>query len=239
MKIHTIQVSKAELDKIPKMERAFYVHVGHIRHELMVLKKLLEISAQETSKSAVLQDVGLSQQFIISRLLAGKIWEGWQLMSKAYFATKLSHTIGQDLPEDTKEALANLKKYFSAKNNIIKRMRNEFAFHYDPLSVRAQMSRVEETDILKIYVADTTDVFFQLSEIIVGSAMLEAVQPGDFVDAAEKFFHEVMKLSGQLVDFCDGCLHHMIETYIGYQPDQTEVLELPKCKDLRLPFFCK
>lgn len=239
MKIHTIQVSKAELEKIPKMERAFYVHVGHIRHELMVLKKLLEISAHETSKSPVLQDVGLSQQFIISRLLAGKIWEGWQLMSKAYFATKLSLTIGQDLPEDTKEALANLKKYFGAKKNTIKRMRNEFAFHYDPLNVRAQMSRVEETDILKIYVADTTDVFFQLSEIIVGSAMLEAVQPGDFVAAAEKFFKEVMELSGQLVDFCDGCLHHMIKTYIGYQPDETELLELPKCEDLHLPFFCK
>lgn len=237
MKIHTIHVPKAKLEKIPEIERAFYVHIGHLRHELMVLKKLLELSAKESPENPVLRDVGLSQQFIISRLIAGKVWEGWELTRKAYFSTKLSLTIGSDLPEDTKEALAALKKYFG-KKNIIDRMRNEFAFHYDPLRIRTQLSLIEETDELKIYIADTEDVFFQLSEIIVGSAMLEAVQPGDFVVAAEKFFKEIMNLSSQLVDFCDGCLHHMIKKYIGYQSEEAEIPDPPRCDDLRLPFFC-
>jgi hypothetical protein len=237
MKIHTIHVPKAKLERIPEIERAFYVHIGHLRHELMFLKKLLELSAKESPENSVLQDVGLSQQFIISRLIAGKVWEGWELMRKAYFSTKLSLAIESDLPEDTKQALADLKKYFG-KENIIARMRNEFAFHYDPLRVRTQLSLVEETDKLKIYIAETEDVFFQLSEIIVGSAMLEAVHPGDFVAAAEKFFKEIMGLSSQLVDFCDGCLHHMIKTYIGYQSEETEIPDPPNCEDLRLPFFC-
>jgi hypothetical protein len=142
--------------------------------------------------------------------------------------------------EDTKEALADLKKY-SGKKNIIERMRNEFAFHYDSLRVRTQLSSIEETDKLKIEIAETEDVFFQLSEIIVGSAMLEAVQPGDFVAAAEKFFKEIMNLnlSSQLVDFCDGCLHYMIKTYIGYQSEVTEIPDPPNWRDLRLPFFSK
>jgi hypothetical protein len=58
MKIHTIHVSKAQLDKIPEIELAFYVHIGHLRHELMFLKKLLELSAKESSENPVLQDVG-------------------------------------------------------------------------------------------------------------------------------------------------------------------------------------
>jgi hypothetical protein len=238
MRIHSITVTKAALDKIPDTERAFYIHIGHLRHELMVLKKLLERSARNPQDNSVLRDVNLSQSFIIARLLAGKVWEGWELTRKAYFSTKLSLTIAPNLPDDTKEALGDLKKYFGRKN-IIDRVRNEFAFHYDAERVRAQLSVIEETDNWKIYVAETEDVFFQLSENIVASAMLQAVKPGDFVAATENFFGEIMTMSGKVVDFCDGCLHHMIKTYIGYQSDETEIPDPPDCNDLSLPFFCK
>lgn len=82
MKIHRISVTKEQLDHIPSLERAFYIHIGHLRHELMVLKKLLELSAKETPVHPILCDVHLSQQFIIGRLLAGKVREGWELIKK-------------------------------------------------------------------------------------------------------------------------------------------------------------
>lgn len=239
MKIHRISVTKDRLDNIPSIERAFYIHIGHLRHELMVLKKLLELSAKETPADPILSDVHLSQQFIIGRLLAGKVREGWELIKKAYFGTKLSLGIEKELPDDTTMALENLKKYFRTKN-LIDCVRNEFAFHYDPERVQSQMLLVEQTDNLKIYIAETEDVFFQLSDAIVQSAMLEAVQEGDYIAAAEKFFKEIMVVSGQLVDFCDGCLHYMIEQYISYGgSEQFEVPDPPNCDDLRLSFFCK
>ena len=178
MKIHSISVTKAKLDKIPEIERAFYVHIGHLRNELMVPRKLLERSVKNPPDNPVLGDVNFSQSFIIARLLAGKLWEGWELMRKAYFSTKLSLMIESKLPEDTKDALGNLKKYFG-KKNVIDSVRNEFAFHYNAQRVRTQLFLVEETDNLKIYAAETEDVLFQFSEIIVGSAMLGAVQTGD------------------------------------------------------------
>lgn len=92
---------------------------------------------------------------------------------------------------------------------------------------------------MKIYVAETEDVFFQLSDVIVQSAMLAAVQAGDYVAATEKFFKEIMVMSSQLVDFCDGCLHYMIEQYIKYGSEEFEVPEPPNCDDLRLSFFCR
>jgi hypothetical protein len=238
MKIHRISVTKEQLDHIPNLERAFFIHIGHLRHELMVLKKLLELSAKETPDDPILRDVHLSQQFIIGRLLAGKVREGWELIRKAYFGTKLSHGIEEKLPDDTTMALENLKKYFRTKN-LIDCVRNEFAFHYDPGRVQSQVSVVEQTDNLKIYIAETEDVFFHLSDAIVQSAMLEAVQEGDYIVAAEKFFKEIMVVSGQLVDFCDGCLHYMIKQYIGYGSEEIEVPDPPECDDLRLSFFCK
>jgi hypothetical protein len=239
MKIHRISVTKEQLDHIPSLERAFYIHIGHLRHELMVLKKLLELSAKETPAHPILCDVHLSQQFIIGRLLAGKVREGWELIKKAYFGTKLSLGIEKELPDDTTMALENLKKYFRTKN-LIDCVRNEFAFHYDPERVQSQVLLVEQTDNLKIYIAETEDVFFQLSDAIVQSAMLEAVQEGDYIAAAEKFFKEIMVVSGKLVDFCDGCLHYMIEQYISYGGyEEFEVPDPPNCNDLRLSFFCK
>lgn len=144
----------------------------------MVPRKLLERSVKNPPDNPVLGDVNFSQSFIIARLLAGKLWEGWELMRKAYFSTKLSLMIESKLPEDTKDALGNLKKYFG-KKNVIDSVRNEFAFHYNAQRVRTQLFLVEETDNLKIYAAETEDVLFQFSEIIVGSAMLGAVQTGD------------------------------------------------------------
>ena len=95
----------------------------------MVLKKLLERTARNPTDNPVLRDVHLSQSFIIARLLAGRLWEGWELIRKAYFSTRLSLAIESKLPDDTLEALGKLKKYFG-KKNIIDILRNEFAFHY-------------------------------------------------------------------------------------------------------------
>jgi len=56
----------------------------------MVLKKLLERSAKNPTDNPVLGDVRLAQSFIIARLLAGKLWEGWHrgddLLGLASFA---------------------------------------------------------------------------------------------------------------------------------------------------------
>src|SRR5260370_350184 len=204
MNIHKIGVTNEQLAQIPYLERAFYVHIGHLLTGMMVFKKLLELSAKETPDDFILRDVHLSQQFIISRLLAGKVWEGWELVRKAYFGTKLSRVIEEQLPDDTRTALESLKKYFRTKN-LIDCVRNEFAFHYDPSRIQSQLQLVEQTDNWKIYIAETGDVFFQLSEIVVQSAMLDAVQNGDYLAATEKFFKEIMVMSSQLVEFCDGC----------------------------------
>lgn len=145
MKIHRISITQEQWDHILSPERAFYIHIGHLRHELMVLKKLLELSAKKTPTDPILRDVHLSQQFIIGRLLAGKIREGWELIKKAYFGTKLSLGIEKELPDDTTMVLENLKKYFRT-NNLIDCVRNEFAFHYDPERVQRRVSLVEQTD---------------------------------------------------------------------------------------------
>jgi len=55
---------------------------------------LTKISAWSTptvpSANTIEAAVSNSQGLMISKILAGKLYEGWQLMHKAYFSSKLS-----------------------------------------------------------------------------------------------------------------------------------------------------
>src|SRR5205085_55804 len=100
MEIYSVPVTKAKLDKIPETERAFYIHILHIRNEVGVLIKLLSWSMNNASDNTALSNVDLSLQLIIIRLLAGKVWEGWELVSKAFFATRLYLAIEGKLTDE-------------------------------------------------------------------------------------------------------------------------------------------
>lgn len=242
MKIHSIPVPKTKLDKIPELDCAFYFHMGHLRNEVMVLMKLLDWSSNTATDNPILTDVRVSQTFILSAVLAGKLWEGWELTRKAFFATKLSLSVGNGLPDKAKLSLDRLKKYFG-KKNLIHDVRNAFAFHYNLDAVRTQLSAVKETDNLRIYAAEkSANMFYQMSEIIVGSAMLEAIEPGDFLAATRRFTKEVMNVSLRFIDFCDGCLIHMSDHYLGVtseelNAEEIELPETPNRSECQLPFF--
>ena len=117
-------------------------------------------------------------------------------------------------------------------------VRNEFAFHHDLQRIRTQLSNVEESDKLNIYVADNSNVFFQVSEIVAGSAMLEGVEPGDFEAATTRLFTEMNEVCREFVTFCDGSLHYMIASYIGYDSaDELEIPDPPTADGIQLSFF--
>jgi hypothetical protein len=101
-------------------------------------------------------------------------------MHRAYFGSKVSKSIEEHLPEKAKVGLTSLKKYFG-RNNLIDNIRNQFAFHYDPEKIQAQLEQVDEKDEMFIYVAEkSANMFYHVSEVIVASAMLESVTSGDF-----------------------------------------------------------
>jgi hypothetical protein len=215
MDIKVVRVPKAILDNIPELERAFYVHIGHLRNEIMVIQKLAWWNNNNRSGSDVLAAVNVSQGLILIRLLAGKVWEGWDLVGRAYFSTKVSHSIEAKLSIKTREALAELKAYFG-KRNIIYMIRNQFAFHYSLPFLRDQLAKIEETDKLAIYLTrKNVNVFYEISEAIANSAMLDAVEKGNYDGAMRKLLNEVLDVAKKFISFSDGCLEYMVETFFS------------------------
>jgi hypothetical protein len=242
MKLYVMPIQKHKLDRIPGAEKAFYIHVGHLRNELMVLTKFLKWSINKPSDNPILIDVQVAQTFLISRMLAGKVWEGWQLLKRCYVGA-VRIAIEGSLPEKPRDAFQALEEYFATKKNLINMVRNRFAFHYDPSRIEKQLTAVNESDKLTIYIGEKeANVFYQMSETIAAKAMLDAIQPGDFQGANAKLMKQVTEISLCLVRFCDGCLMLMTDSYFGrdrqsLNPEEIELPNPPSRNEIEVPFF--
>jgi hypothetical protein len=153
--LYVVPITKAKLDSIPEDARVFFVHVGHLRNELMALQKLILASQQHEATNEILISMRTYQHLMLTRLLAGKLREGWELITRSYFGAKLSLNYEQRLQTVGQEAIAALKKYFNHKP-LMHDVRNNFAFHYSPDSskqIKLTLADLEESD-LKIYWSD-------------------------------------------------------------------------------------
>jgi hypothetical protein len=243
MEVFVVPVPKSKLDKIPAGERAFFIHVGHVRNEIAVLVKWLKWSVNDPTNNPVLKNVNLSLSFMLDRLLAGKLYESWQLIDRAYIQTGLKTSLGASLSDEARNAFGELENYFSKPKNLINQLRNRFAFHYDPRKVQDQIAAIDETDTLEIYATEKqANLFYLVSEVIVGSAMLETVKRGDYKLAIEKLTKEIMSLSLHVMNFADGCLVVMRERYLGTNIDElaaqcVEIPDPPHRDEILLPYF--
>lgn len=241
MRIEVVPVSKSDLESVPEAELAFYIHFGHVRNELLVIEKFLYWTMKNQTDGDVLSNVNVFQELTIIRLLAGKLWEAWLLLdNKAY--SKILEALRTKVNSKTRTTLEELEAYFNDKKNMIEKIRNRFAFHYDPSFIGKQMSKVEETDQLAIYLApNAVNCFYQFSEEIATRAMLNAVQGGDYEEAIRKLSKGVIDITVKFIGFCDGCLDHMIETYLlpGAAEFETRTVELDVLRkdQMTLPFF--
>ena len=137
MKIRRFSLSKNKLLKMHETERTFLLLAGHMHNEFSSLQKvfawcLAELPSQPNSSIENLTNG--SQAMIYARLLAGKLLEGWNVLGQAYFGSKLSHQLDDEMHHHALECLSKIKNYFS-KQNIIFSVRNSFSFHYEASEV--------------------------------------------------------------------------------------------------------
>ena len=132
VEIFYIPLTKAHLAKIPLNERLFYFLASQLANDLNALTKLLWFAFNEyRTTDGLIQKAALSQVLLITKLLAGKLYEGHKLIAKMYSGKKLHQKYQTMLNDDGRTALQQINSYFG-RNNLIKKIRNEFAFHFMP-----------------------------------------------------------------------------------------------------------
>ena len=86
-------------------------------------------------------------------------------------------------------------------------VRNHFAFHYAPDKIKLALADLEEPTNLTIYLSEQTgNTYYQFSETIVNSAMLDGIKKGDYEAAVRKLMKQVTAVAGNFISFADAWL---------------------------------
>jgi hypothetical protein len=112
----------------------------------------------------------------LQKVLAGKIYECWKLVTARYFATGLGHFYDLKLLHPGKESLARLKRYFGRSTNIIALIRNKAAFHYSRRDVSAYLDELTDDDC-RIYIASTINALYWVGEEPMRRHLLRQIDP--------------------------------------------------------------
>lgn len=212
MKIQSLKLPLPELSRLPDAERTFLLMAGHMQNEFVALNKIFAwcISAEE-SATRIESVVNGSQGFMIAKLLAGKLHEGWQIMQKAYFGSKLSLELEQHLHDSTRESLAGLKAYFS-KANLIYSVRNSFSFHYSADEIAKHWHEAASEPDFEFFIGNEYgNTYHQASETIVSLAVLNSINPGNRAAALQTFLSEVQKVASLFNEFLSGVMLVLLE----------------------------
>lgn len=241
VRIHHIVLSKEQLSKIPEPERNLFVLLGHSANEVNVLAKLFHFCAGNHSKEPLLEKAAHTQALLLGRLLTGKIYEFWQLMQTGYFANPLSRTYHEALDSEARSALDAMKRYFG-RDNLVARVRNGHAFHYDVKQIADGFRTVVEGDALDIYLSDmNANSLYAFADKIAGRAMLEDIRLGDPAAAFGMLVSETSRAIGWINILTGTLMVTCLERNLGRNLySSAAVIELegvPSSQAVSIPYF--
>jgi hypothetical protein len=242
MQLHLVTFSKEQLDSIPEAERTLIVLLGHAANELGVLGKLLHFALREQGNEPVFAQARNTQALTLVRILSGKIYECWKLLGKAFFTTQISKQYEPLFDDESSKALSALKRYFG-KKNLIKVVRNKFAFHYSVEQIRPGYAKLVEGDALGMYLSErNVNSLYVCSESIAGRALMEELSPTDHSLSLGTLIDEALKANGWLSDIISACMSTCFTLHIGGDlyslgARLIDVEGTPDCKSVTIPYF--
>lgn len=241
MKITELKFSKTTFDNIPEDERIFLTAIGHIQNEIIVLEKLLFLSTTFNHSNRSMDAINASQSLFISRLTAGKLWEGWELLKSFLVVNdnrpKYPISINANLSQDGLAAWDELKNYFS-DSCLINVLRNQFAFHYMPGNLKKNPPESKDVDELEVVVTEKDEPFFTFSEEFIVKTILDKIDRHDHENAFTRMIEEVMRKAHTFKFLCNEYLLLFIIKYnLKYSETCQEFSDLEYNKKLAAPFL--
>lgn len=240
MTIYVAKLNKAALEAIPSHERSLFLSLAHFSNELNAFHKLVLWSGKFTSRNNAEINGQLSLMLMFSKLLAGKLYEAYELLKKKFYGTKLSREYEDSLPAEARDALDQIKRYFS-RSNIISHVRNNYAFHFSSEELRMTLPSVP--DELEIYLQKdgSANNLYYFAEVIETRALLQSIDSEDEQIAYRKLMEEIGKVAHWFTIVCDLLVAEFIRRHISniWKESATEVPfdNLEPFQNIRIPWF--
>ncbi|MFC1488592.1 hypothetical protein ACFL6B_01960 [Thermodesulfobacteriota bacterium] len=242
MKLYKLEIQKEHLASLPEKESLFFIQIGTILNDINILHKITFFSNKETETEVERRALN-SQSFFLLLVLSGKLHEGWKVLQNLFFRGHLSREYDEYLPDEAKQDLDKIKKYFGKANNLISKIRNKFSFHYDQDEIKNSLQNFPDDEPLEIYLSTSRgNCFYFASTVLIMRAVLESTGKdiSDPQAALTQFFDEVLNVTGWMMNFLNYCLLVVPEKLGWDQSLIKETIELenpPNPDDVFLPPF--
>ncbi len=225
-----VKIDKEKLLKVPAPERAFYLKAMNFLTDASVAQKCCWHSIpQKDDIEPLKNDAAVTQAMFFVRHLSGLIWEGYQLIRRGFLKSQLGQSY------QIKE-LETIKKYFSNKENLIQKIRNKFAFHFDTTLVPDELEKLSDHQELVIYLVkdamETRNNLYKAGDDIMQSAMKRMANK-EFT----LILDEIYKMATIFQIFFEEFVIIFHEKHLGFEPNEKIALDIPKLSDVNIPYF--
>ncbi len=238
IQIAVVPLPKERLDHMLPEERNFLILCGHIANELNILQKLVIWTSNFDTPGEIEARANVVQALLIAKLLASKLWEASELVRKAFVQTNLSKGYLDAMDKRGQEAFESLQTYFADTENLIKTVRDKFAFHYDPVAIGMGYEHVQDSDLVFYVAGDHANSVYYASEAVANLGMLELIQPGEPQKAMDRLMDETIRVAGWFLRFINKCMRVAMGRYFGDSRIEVVTLKgVPDLEALRIPYF--
>ncbi len=167
----------------------------HIRHLVIVANNGLKKSV------GVERDIALHQYLFAVKLWCGTLNEAHDVVNSGWKGSGLAARLHENLAADAKNALSRFTKYFS-RANLIRKIRREFAFHYDANAIAAELQNIRLDDGYEFFTSGRSgNIFYSSAEGFRNLAFLKAIGFADKSSAIGDLYDEINKVHDQFMIF--------------------------------------
>lgn len=239
MKLNIWEITRGSLDTLHGDERTFLVLILHLTNEISFLQKAAIASKTRAPLDDMIQNsVQNAQIMFYARLMAGKLYEGWQSVRKEYLSKRYSRKYQGKLPSEAASSLTTLKDYFGSKSNLIKEIRQKYGFHSDPRRIAQSLASVDDSVSFRLMVPDSLgNIYAEFAEFTVNKSLLSSSQQPDLSGAVKKAIHETLfTIPSHFYTFGHGFADTALRK-CSPKITTAEVSEVLDVSGVRLPFF--
>jgi hypothetical protein len=205
-------LSPEALAEVQSEQKRVFFALGHLLNEVAAFQKLVLWSSDCSSEKKARLAGQVTYTMMFLRLTAGKLWEGWRLLERCYFGSKLSLSYDQELSPKGLDALSQLKRYFG-RSNLVKHVRNGYAFHYSPERLEKVSGSVSDSLDVFIDNGPRTNSLYYFAEVLANHSMLSDYFEEVDARAFREFVREIPAVAGWFLDFGEAYMVAFIQRH--------------------------
>ena len=240
MKITRIIIAPEKLLSLEENERIFFIMASILANEIEIVHKLIVYSTKETKGDIYIKAQNTHSMFLV-KILAGILYEGWNMLHKDYFKSRLSADYEPFLTDIGRDSMGKLKTYFNG-DNIVNLIRNKYAFHYDSSDLKNDMFKLVKEDQLELFIApDHGNCLYFMAHVISNNSLLRHIGAGDQWESLDKIFKEVLSVASNFLDFVGDIILVFFRKNkdLNSAIEEVEIPEPVSINDVFLPYFIK